>query len=209
MPNTMIPSQPSPTSVRRYVSNIIAAYNRATDDQKARGAAWYVTANQLATMIADGDTRKGAGVIAALSANKSWPENTRLATRALSTGTASGHVGNAIAKATAIMNGTDPVDVLPMDAKTGNFFLCIDNPTHPTAVCVDRHAHDVAVGRRFGNDDRGLSSKGRYNALADAYRTAAKRLNLAPATLQAITWVVQIESIRRTDAYGYGQEVNA
>ena len=209
MPNAMIPSNPSSTTRRRYVSNILATFERATDDQKARGTAWYLTANQLATMISDGETRKGAGVIAALSANKSWPENTRLATRALATGTASGHVGNAIAKATAIMNGADPETVLPMDAKTGNFFLCIDNPTHPTAVCVDRHAHDVAVGRRFGNDDRGLSSKGRYNALADAYRTAAKRLGIAPATLQAITWVVQIESIRRADAYGYGQEVNA
>lgn len=205
MSNTMIPANPSPTSVRRYVSNILATYARATDDQKARGTSWYLTANQLATLISDGHTRKGAGVIAALSANKSWPENTRLATRALSTGTASGHVGNAIGKATAIMNGVDPVDVLPMDAKTGNFFLCIDNPTHPTAVCVDRHAHDVAVGRRFGNDDRGLSSKGRYNALADAYRKAAKSLGMAPATLQAITWVVQIESIRRADAYGYGE----
>lgn len=205
MPNTMIPSNPSPTSVRRYVSNILATYARATDDQKARGTAWYLTANQLATLISDGNTRMGAGVIAALSANKSWPENTRLATRALSTGEATGHVGNAIAKATAIMNGADPESVLPMDAKTGNFFLCIDNPQHPTAVCVDRHAHDVAVGRRFGNDDRGLSSKGRYNALADAYRKAAKSLGMAPATLQAITWVVQIESIRRADAYGYGE----
>lgn len=209
MTHTMIPVNPSPTSRRRYVANILATYDRATEDQKLRGKAWYVTANQLATMIADGDTRKGAGVIAALSANKSWPENTKLAARAFGSGKATGHVRDAITKATRIMNGADPVDVLPMGAKTGNFFLCILNPEDPHAVCVDRHAHDVAVGRIFGNDDRGLSSKGRYNAIADAYRTAAKRLGIAPATLQAITWVVQIESIRRADAYGYGQEVSA
>lgn len=203
MPNTMIPSNPSKTSVRRYVANIVKTYHTATADQRFRGAQWYVTANELAYLISDGDVRKGAGVIAALSANKSWPENQRLATRALSTGNPSGHVGNALEKATRILNGEDPEKVLPMDAKTGNFFLCIADPNHPTAVCVDRHAHDIAVGRRFGNDDRGLSSKGRYNALADAYRIAARKLELNPATLQAITWVVQIESIRRSDAYGY------
>lgn len=202
----MIPCNPSPTTRRRYVRNIIDAYERASEDQKLRGKAWYVTANQLATMISDGDTRRGAGVIAALSANKAWPENTKLATRAFASGKATGHVRNALTKATRIMNGADPADVLPMASKTGNFFLCIDNPSHPTAVCVDRHAHDVAVGRRFGNDDRGLSARGRYNAIADAYRTAAARLSIVPATLQAITWVVQIESIRRADAYGYGTE---
>lgn len=207
MSNTMIPSNPSKTSVRRYVANIVKTYHTATADQRIRGAQWYVTAHELAGIIADGDFRKGAGVIAALSANKSWPENQKLATRALVTGTPSGHVGNAIEKATRILNGEDPEKVLPMDAKTGNFFLCIADPNHPTAVCVDRHAHDVAIGRRFGNDDRGLSSKGRYNALADAYRIAARKLELSPATLQAITWVVQIESIRRTDAYGYGASV--
>lgn len=203
MPNTMIPSNPSKSSVRRYAANILATYHTATADQRLRGAQWYVTAHELAGIIADGDFRKGAGVIAALSANKSWPENQRLAALALSTGSPSGHVGNALEKASRILNGEDPENVLPMDAKTGNFFLCIADPNHETAVCVDRHAHDIAVGRRFGNDDRGLSSRNRYNALADAYRIAARKAELNPATLQAITWVVQIESIRRNDAYGY------
>lgn len=203
MANTMIPSNPSRTSLRRYTSNILATYHVATSDQRLRGAQWYVTAHELAGLISDGDFVKGAGVIAALSANKSWPENQRLATRAFVTGTPSGHVGNAIEKATRILSGESPESVLPMDAKTGNFYLCIADPNHPTAVCVDRHAHDIAVGRRFGNDDRGLSTRGRYGALADAYRAAARKVGLNPATLQAITWVVQIESIRRSDAYGY------
>lgn len=205
MANSMIPADPSPTSRRRYADNINTRYLQATEDQCIRGAAWYRTANQLAAMIADGDTRTGAGVIAALSANKSWPENTKLATRALGSGKATGHVKDAILKATRIMNGADPETVLPMHAKTGNFFLCIADPEHPTAVCIDRHAHDVAVGRRFGNDDRGLSAKGRYAALADAYRIVAARRGIAPATLQAITWLVQIESIRPNTTYGYGE----
>lgn len=192
----MIPANPSPTTLRRYRDNIIETYGRATDAQKAKGMQWYPVAHDLADMLADGDVRKGAGVIAALSANKSWSENTKIATRALGSGKATGHVRDALTKATRIMNGADPADVLPMGAKTGNFYRCILDPTDPEPVCVDRHAHDVAVGKAYGNDDRGLSSKGRYAALAGAYRTAAERLGILPQELQAITWVVQVESLR-------------
>lgn len=198
----MIPANPSPTTRRRYRDNIIAAYNAATEDQKAKGKQWYPVAHDLATMLADGDTRKGAGVIAALSANKSWSENTKIAARALGSGKATGHVKDAILKATRIMNGADPVDVLPMTMKTGNFYRCILDPSDPEPVCIDRHAHDVAVGKVFGNDDRGLSSKGRYNALADAYRAAARVLGIVPSELQAITWVAQVESLHGTDTRG-------
>jgi hypothetical protein len=202
----MIPTNPSPTTRRRYVSNIIATYERATEDQILRGKAWYPVAHDLAEMIGKGNVRMGAGVIAALSANKAWPENVKIATRALGSGKATGHVKDAITKATRIMNGADPVDVLPMASKTGNFYRCILDPADPDAVCVDRHAHDVAVGKVYGNDDRGLGAKGRYNALAECYRVAARRLGLVPSELQAITWVVQIESIRRADVYGYAAQ---
>lgn len=198
----MIPANPSPTSIRRYRDNIIAAYERTTPEQRAKGAQWYPVAHDLATMIADGDTRMGAGVIAALSANKSWSENTKIATRAFASGKATGHVKDAILKATRIMNGADPADVLPMAAKTGNFYRCILDPSDPEPVCVDRHAHDIAVGRTFGDADRGLSSKGRYNALAQAYRDAAKRLGMVPSTLQAIVWVAQVESLRGVGTRG-------
>ena len=163
----------------------------------------YPVAHDLAEMISGGDVRKGAGVIAALSANKSWSENVKIATRAFGSGKATGHVKDAINKATRIMNGADPADVLPMGAKTGNFYLCILDPSDPHPVCVDRHAHDVAVGRTFGDADRGLSSKGRYNALASAYRAAAERLGILPSELQAITWVVQVESLRGTSTRGH------
>lgn len=199
----MIPANPSETTRRRYRDNIIATYERATEDQILKGKMWYPVAHDLATMIADGDTRMGAGVIAALSANKSWSENTKIATRAFASGKATGHVKDAILKATRIMNGEDPANVLPMAAKTGQFYLCILNPSDPHAVVIDRHAHDVAVGRTFGDADRGLSAKGRYNALADAYREAAKRLGILPSELQAITWVVQVESLRGQGTRGH------
>jgi hypothetical protein len=192
----MIPTRPSDTTRRRYRDNILRAYESATEDQKTKGKMWYPVAHDLAEMIGKGDVRMGAGVIAALSANKSWSENIKIATRALGSGKPTGHVKDAITKATRIMNGADPADVLPMHVKTGNFYRCILNPSDPEAVCVDRHAHDVAVGRAYGNEDRGLSTQSRYDVIADAYRAAASRLGILPQELQAIVWVAQVESLR-------------
>jgi hypothetical protein len=151
-------------------------------------------------MISNGDIVQGAGVIAALSANKSWTENLKIAKEAFRSGKPAKHVRDAIVKATRILQGENPENVLPMNAKTGNFYLCILDPQHPTAVCVDRHAHDVAVGETYGNADRGLSAKGRYNLIADAYREAARRLGTNPATVQAVTWVVQVENYSQWNA---------
>lgn len=188
----MISTKADAATFERYVSNIITRYGQASIEQKIAGERWYVTANQLAYMIADGDVIKGAGVIAALSANKSWTENVKISKRAFATGTASGHVRTQLLKAERIMNGEAPEQVLG-GHKTLNFYACLIDPHHATAVCIDRHAHDVAVGETYGNADRGLSANGRYELLARAYREAARRLNTNPATVQAVTWVVQVE----------------
>lgn len=182
-----------------FVSNIITRYAQASVEQKIAGERWYTTANQLAYMISGGDVVKGAGVIAALSANKSWTENVRLARHAFETGKPAKHVRTQLEKAQRIMDGELPLDVLG-GLKTTNFYECVSDPTHPYAVVVDRHAHDVAVGETYGNDDRGLSTKTRYDMIADAYRIAAKRLNTLPMVVQAVTWVVQVENYSNWNA---------
>lgn len=190
----MIPTKPSDSTRRRYIANIVKVYEQATEDQKRRGAEWYRTAHQLADFLSEGDVKRGAGVIAALSANKAWDMNQRLARDAFN-GEAHGHTATNLAKVAKIMAGVDPSEVLPMDAKTGNFYRCILDPEDAEAVCIDRHAHDVAVGRPWGDDDRGLSAKGRYAVLSLAYRNAAAKLGILPSVLQATTWVVWTESL--------------
>lgn len=194
----MIPTTATDAQHEEYVSNIISVWNRATAPQMDVGRTWYPMAHRLADMLSEGNVRAGAGVIAALSANKAWEENQTLAARAFDTGTASGHVGNACGKAQAIMEGADPVDVLPMASKTGMFFRCINDPSDPDAVVIDRHAHDIAVGEVYGNKDRGLSTPSRYATLAHAYREAARRLGELPQVVQAVTWTVQVDSLRGT-----------
>ncbi|WP_405537576.1 hypothetical protein OG787_32550 [Streptomyces sp. NBC_00075] len=194
----MIPINVSPETREQFVRNIITAWHSATSEQQQCGRTWYRTAHELAAMMTDGNPRAGAGVIAALSANKSWPENLRLARQACETGLKSGHFTDALHKAAQIMAGADPADVLPMERKTGQFFRLIANPDDPDAVVIDRHAHDIAVGETYGNRDRGLSSAGRYALLGHCFREAALRLDELPSTVQAVTWVAHTERIAGT-----------
>ncbi|GAA2321680.1 hypothetical protein GCM10010149_88430 [Nonomuraea roseoviolacea subsp. roseoviolacea] len=190
----LISINPDPGTRAMYVANVIQAFESATLDQVERGQNWYRTAGQIALMIADGNLRMGAGVIAALSANKRWSENVRLASMAFGTGKPAGHFTDALDKAEQIMTGKDPAEVLPMHLKTGHFYRCIIDPSDPEPVCIDRHAHDIAVGQKYGNKPRGLGSIGRYDLVAGVYRDAAWHLGILPQVLQAVTWVAHIEA---------------
>jgi hypothetical protein len=196
----VIPTTADDATQELYVSNIIKTYRSATPAQLAKGREWYPTAHGLAALMADGNVRAGAGVIAALSPQKAWNYNVKLAADAFSNQTVRGHVRDAVQKAERIMLGEDPLHVLPEDSKTWNFFRCIADPSDAEAVVVDRHAFDVAVGETLGNADRGLSNKRRYTTIAHAYREAARRLDVLPQVLQAVTWTVQVDA---TEALPY------
>jgi len=181
-----------PLTRERYVQNILSAWFSSSADQERAGRGWYPSAHDLAESIA-GDARMGAGIIAALSANKRWAENVSLARQACA-GERVGHVADAVGKASRILAGADPESVLPMDRKTGMFFRCIFDPSDPDAVVIDRHAHDIAVGETYGNRDRGLSADGRYALLAHCFREAAMRLGELPNVVQAVTWVAHTDA---------------
>jgi hypothetical protein len=186
----MILSNADKRTFDRYVMNILEVWEGASEDDRQMARNWYPVANQLAEVIGDGDVRKGAGVIAALSPLKRWEENVRLATKAVS-GSCNGHTGDALAKARAILEGADPATVLPMRLKTGNFYRNILDPLDPEPVTIDRHAHDVAVGERYGNRARGLGKTGRYDLLAQAYRETGRELFEIPNVPQAWAWTAQ------------------
>jgi hypothetical protein len=172
-----------------YVANIIKVWNSASAEQYITGGNWYRTAHQLADMITEGNARQGAGILAALSPMTEWSHNVELARQAVETGIPTGHFGDALRKVTKIIAGSDPEEILPMASKTGMFFRLINDPTDPDAVVIDRHAHDIAVGQRYGSQDRGLSNARRYATLAHAYREAARRLGELPSVVQSVTWV--------------------
>lgn len=189
----MIPTTADDRLMSIYVQNIVDQWNAASDLEMSEGRAWYRVAHGIGAMLA-GDATRGAGVLAALSPQTAWTYNVDLATRAFTNGKPTGHLGDALRKAERIMNGEDPLTVLPADSKTWNFYRCIVDPTDDTAVVIDRHAHDVAVGVKFGSEDRGLSAKRRYATLARAYRLAADKLGELPQVVQAVTWVAWRDS---------------
>jgi hypothetical protein len=187
----MIPIQASYRTRETYVHNIIRTFQSATPGRLQAGRNWYPQAHEIARIITnDGDVVKGAGVIAALSPQTSWWMNVELATDAFENRVAGRHVRDACRKANRIMAGEDPRTILPMRRKTGQFYLCISDPSDTEPVCVDRHAHDVAVGRAFGGAGRGLGAHGRYSLIAECYREAGHRLGEVPSVVQAVTWVV-------------------
>lgn len=186
----MIPIQADDEAREYYVRNIISVWSIASDDEWEQGAHWYEQAHQTARMLADGDVKVGAGLLAALSPQTAWWLNVELACDAYESGTASRHTRDSCSKANKILAGIDPVDVLPMTRKTGQFYLSILDPDDPEAVCIDRHAYDIAVGIPLGDWNRGLSAHGRYKLIADSYREAARRLEQLPSVVQAVTWLV-------------------
>jgi hypothetical protein len=190
-----IPTVATDDEMRGYIANIIGVYNRTSLKQREKGRNWYPVAHDLAEMVGQGDVYKGAGIIAALSANKRWEINVGLA-RDAGEGNVHGHTKATLRKVEAMLDGADPREILPMQLKTGNFFRCIADPEDPDPVVIDRHAHDVAVGEVYGERDRLLGNTTRYATLALAYRLAAREVGEIPQGLQAITWVRWIEDER-------------
>jgi|SRR5690242_19673335 len=164
--------------------NIRDAWNAATDDQISRGRTWYTVANQLAEMVGNGDVRKGAGIISALSPRMQWDRNVSLAIDAMN-GEPIRAMGASVRKAEAILNGADPESVLPMSAKTGHFYRNMVDPTDSDAVTVDCWAYRVAT--RDWNAPGPKSPKD-YREVADAYRMVANELGEITNHVQAGTW---------------------
>lgn len=198
MENTqeLFPLTPTAEQRSALADNIIAVFNRATPMEWARGMSWYKTASDLALMVGDGDVVRGAGVIAALSANVGWTQNERMAREMAATGVTNG-LSVGIQKASRILEGEPPSQVIGENArKTLSFFHNIAYPETSRGVTIDRHAHDIARNERWGARDRGLSTERRYNIFADAYRAAAARIGggILPSQVQAVTWVVWTEN---------------
>lgn len=171
-------------------ANVLEVWGMATDSQMTSGHEWYPLARNLAFVVGRGDIRMGAGIIAALSPQKSWTINQRIAWRTMS-GVVSGQVGDAVRKAERIMRGEDPDFVLPSGKKTWNFFHNIVDPDDDKYVTIDRHAYRVAS---FEWDNRSAVIKDKtYKAMVLAYQEAARILRVSPSTVQAVTWLVAKE----------------
>lgn len=172
--------------------NVTRIFRAASPAHVVKGMTWYSDAREVASALAvrnNVPVEVAVGVIAATSPLNSWGSNVNLSARLLAAGGLdSGYLSIGLAKANAIVrDGVDPLDVLTSD-KIRNFYLSILSGGDD-GVCIDRHAFSLAVNHRFAEGNIPSLTGKRYAATAETYRRAGAILGVAPARVQAVTWL--------------------
>lgn len=171
-----------------YAENIIRVFEQASDTEYREGFGWYDKYREVALSLSPGDVWRGAGIIAAYSPNNYWDRNIFLATESLRNGVArTDYFGNQVAKVERMLNGEHPLDVLKGD-KERAFAAAIADPYTDIAT-IDRHAHDIAMGRVFADRERKIG-KVLFRTISEHYRQASFEAGITVSQIQAITWVV-------------------
>lgn len=166
--------------------NLLASWDMTTPLQRYRGMEWYPFAHDFAYVIGNGNVSVAAAVIAALSPQKAWVTNMGLATDAMN-GDIHGHVGDALAKVRRILAGEDPTTVLPMNKKTGHFYMNILDPTNADYVTLDRHA--IRVATLDWDNGAPTIRDSLYPKMVCAFQNTASKVGVAPSVFQAGLWL--------------------
>ena len=175
--------------MRSTVDRILRAYDKATEADRAAGERWYNVAHDLAEELSGslGSVEHAACVISHLSPRTSWKRNARAA-RDLAAGVNPSYaIGANVKRARGCLNEQDPyvtLGGLKTQAFARNILGCEES------VTVDVWAARVAVGSRYADAEALLRLAGVYEAIAQAYRIAARRRGVTPRTMQATCWVV-------------------
>jgi len=189
--------------MKTYEKNILKVFHRSTSAEITNGIYWYDNANRIAkelSVVFSIPETTACLVISALSPNNSWTRNISDAWKVCKcwyttkTWDDAGKIASYAhcvtctysankQKAFDILNGK----LLDLNGlKTQNFARnlngCLDS------VTVDVHAFSIVKGKRFTAKDMKAIKPRDYTAIADAYRTVAKTLEVKPAQLQAICW---------------------
>jgi hypothetical protein len=171
-----------------YAENIVECFYRATDSEYAEGMSWYNDTHDIALSLTPDNVWRGAGVIAAFSPQQNWEQNLAFATRACKTGIATGHTTMMCGQAQRILDGEHPLDVLG-GMKVRAFAAAIATNGQSDIATIDRHAHDIAMGRVFTQKERKIGKR-LFRVMSEHYRQAAMEIGIATAQMQATTWVV-------------------
>lgn len=184
------------------IDRIDNIYNLANRSEHSRGLAWYYVANEFAADLAK---KYGlslvvtAGIIAALSPENKWSQNTIDAEQLIVLGdkfTASTYSRNSDKALAFLHNDLDPVEHYIGDKKyswrkAARFFENIISPEEITGVTIDRHSGRVAHGYNLSGDEAlpYFSTPKKYETTAKAYFSLADDIGILPQELQAITWL--------------------
>lgn len=172
-------------TLRTVTDRIMRTYAKASEDDILAGKCWYDEARHVARELADEASLSitaTAAVIAHLSPRCPWERNIDMARELVRTGDTKGLRSN-IDKARAAMVADDPWSTFGKGPKTRAFAANIMGDDYAVTV-------DVWAARIAGVTEDELKRVGVYEAVAHAYRLAAKRVGISPAQMQATTWCV-------------------
>jgi hypothetical protein len=203
------------------VEHIVWHWQQASSLEIERGMRWYADAQHVATVIARGQTRLGAGMLAVYSPQQAWIGNVLLAARVLRAGHGLGGPGSGVFASTAqrhaadrLLAGESNEDILT-GPKVRDFASLIEHggdrdPDPARArVVIDRHALSVACGRALTVAEYGAAplsgyrrrngsiTSRHYDHVVQLFRHAADTLarhghpGLAPHQIQAVCWLVR------------------
>lgn len=170
------------------VRRIVRTFDRATAADIESGARWYDEAGELATHLSSRSDRvatrdHAACLIAALSPRTSWSRNVAGALDMADGQIPDYCIGTNVDRALGVLDADDPYSAMGNGPKVANFARNIAGDREAVTV-------DVWACRVVDIDELKLGRKGAYDAIAHAYRLAARRRGVDPATMQATTWVV-------------------
>jgi hypothetical protein len=164
--------------------SILNVYDQATADERELGLVWYEGAHDIAAGMGI-SSKAGAGVMAALSPQLAWPANIKAAKNLVANDDPKpAGIGRFVTRGRKIRDGAEPLEELK-GRKVRSFYRNIAFPNVSGPVTVDRHAIMIAGGTCLET----LNYLGCYQMIAGAYRTAARKLQIKPHELQAITWM--------------------
>lgn len=177
-------------TLETIVRRILATFDRATAADIEAGARWYSIAGTIAADLVAGDDvdtiEHAAALIAALSPRTDWARNVAGATAIAYGHDAVGCIGTNVTRANRVLLADDPV----ADLNATGTAPKIESFARNILGDVEAVTVDVWACRVANLDETRLSLKGAYDAVAHAYRLAARRRGVDPSTMQATTWVV-------------------
>jgi len=173
------------------LKNIETIYNNCNSEDLENGRTWYENAKSFSIYLSkkyNVTELQSSGIIAALSPQKSWEHNTKIAEQFIETnGNAKVHTGVQLGKAKHILyNSVIPSEVYKTlgGMKTKNFFYNIYNPDDRDYCTIDRHHLNVCYGENLES-----CTDKQYAFLKEKTIIFANKLNMIPNQLQASLWV--------------------
>jgi len=177
------------------MANIHHFYSLANDHQIAEGIGWYKTWSRKIAKLDPTNPRRAWAIFSILSPLNSVERNWELTKLIYATNgnLTSGYFRKQLAKANAIHNGELPAEessISKTPVKTISFFRNFTG--NMEAVTIDSWMLKAVFNVNFKKGDKtpSMSSVRNYNSIVEAVRIVANELDIAPAELQAIVWVV-------------------